>query len=579
VTHQPLNCEVADRLAELAALSRARRTDRFRVRAYDRAARLIRSLPVDLATLDQSEVRHLEGIGEAITRLVAEYARTGRIALLDELREGEPPGFGALLGLPLMGVRDARLLAGDHGFADVESLRAAAGTPGGLSDLDERLAGRIRESLRRLDSTSEQRIPLTVARREAAAVSVSLAALPGVREVLVAGGVRRGAETVDGLDLVLLADRLDQVLDALPASRAVVRGLARDDARLTVLSAAGRQAELWFAEPPAAGSALLWSTGSPAHLSLLCARAGTMGLDLRPDGVWRAGRRVAGGAEPEVYRTLGLPFIPPELREGKGEIQAAADHGLPRLVELADLRGDLHVHSDWSRDGKDSLDRLATAAAARGYAYMAVTDHAENLAINGMSRDTVRARRLALGEVQERHPQVRLLDAVELNIGLDGSLDYDLEFLLDFDVGVASVHSHMDQPADRQTDRILAAIAHPAVHVIGHPTGRIIGHRPGYGIELTSIAQAAAETGTALEVNGSPRRLDLAAEMVRAALHAGATIALSSDAHSVGELDSIDNAVTTARRGWATPDDVLNRGDLESLLDTVGRKKSERRSG
>ncbi len=211
------------------------------------------------------------------------------------------------------------------------------------------------------------------------------------------------------------------------------------------------------------------------------------------------------------------------------------------------------MHSDWSRDGRDGLERIAAAAAARGLAYVAVTDHAEDLAINGMSRDAVRARRAALAEVQARHPQVRLLDAAELNIGLDGGLDYDPEFLLAFDLCVASVHSHMDRPVAVQTDRILAAIASPAVTVIGHPTGRILGHRPGYAIELEAIAQAAAATGTALEVNGSPRRLDLSAEMVRIALGAGATLALSSDAHAVGELDYLHNAVATARRGWATP--------------------------
>lgn len=568
------NAELADRLAELAALLRIGKVDRFRVRAYERAGRVVRGAPVDLATLDEAEVVRLEGIGPAIARLITEHTRTGRIAVLDELRKDEPPGFGALLRLPLVGVRDARLLAGTHGFSDVESLRAAAHTPGGLNNLGDRLAERVRESLRRLDTTSDMQVPRPFARRDAAAVATSLAALPGVLDVLVAGGVRRAADTVGSLDLVLLVNRPDQLVTALSTSPPVVRVLTRRDTRLTILSRSGRQAALWLADPAAEGAALLYATGSEAHLSSLRARAASRGAELRADGVWQAGRRIAGRTEQEVYAALGLTVVPPELREGAGEIEAALDRALPRLVEAADLRGDLHVHSDWSSDGKDSLEQMVAAAARRGYDYLAVTDHAENLSINGMSREAVRSRRRTLGELQERHPQVRLLDAAELNIGPDGSLDYDLDFLLGFDLGVASVHSHMDRPTTQQTERILTAIDHPAVHVIGHPTGRIIGHRPGYGIELEAIAQAAAETGTALEVNGSPRRLDLGSDMVRVAIQAGATLSLSSDAHSVRELDYLDNTVPSARRGWATPDDVLNRRDIDGLLALVARKKN-----
>jgi len=550
------NAELADRLAELAALLRLGKGDRFRVRAYERAARVVRAAPVDLAALDDAELLRLEGVGPAIAGMIAEHTRTGRIALLDELRTQEPPGAGALLGLPLLGVRDARLLAGTHGLSGVSALRAAAAQHGGLDALGDRLAGRVRESLRRLDATAGDRVPLPLARREAAALRAALAAEPGVLGVRVAGAVRRAADTVGTLDLLVVTDRPARVAEALPRSPAVVRVLARRDGAVRVLPASGTPADLWLAAPAAAGAALLAATGSAAHLAALRDRAGAAGSPWPP----------AGRTEAEVYAALGLPPIPPELREGAGEIAAAEAGALPRLVDVADLRGDLHVHSDWSRDGHDGLERIAAAAAARGLAWVAVTDHAEDLAINGMSREAVRARRAALAEVRARHPQVRLLDGAELNIGLDGGLDYDPEFLLGFDLCVASVHSHMDRSAAVQTDRILAAIASPAVDVIGHPTGRILGHRPGYAIELEAIAQAAAATGTALEVNGSPRRLDLSAAMVRAALDAGATLALSSDAHTVGELGNLHNAVATARRGWATPGDVLNARPLARLL-------------
>jgi len=329
----------------------------------------------------------------------------------------------------------------------------------------------------------------------------------------------------------------------LPSSSSIVRVVERRGDVMDVLAATGRPTQLWLVPHETAGAALLFATGSAAHVAQLRDVAQRLGFTLDERGLTHAGGDVVAETEADIYAALDLAWIPPELREGRGEL----DGPVPRLVETADVRGDLHVHSDWSGDGRESIEAMIDAASARGYAYVALTDRAENLTINGMPRDKVRERRTRIAQVQEQYPQVRILDSAELNIGLDGSLDYDLEFLLEFDFGVASIHSHMDRLSPVQTDRILRAIEHPAVHVIGHPTGRIIGHRPPYGIELTDIAQAAAETGTALEVNGSPRRLDLHGEMVRAAIAAGATITVSSDAHTTAELRYLDNAVPTAR--------------------------------
>jgi DNA polymerase (family 10) len=269
-----------------------------------------------------------------------------------------------------------------------------------------------------------------------------------------------------------------------------------------------------------------------------------------------------------------MAWVPPPMREDTGEVDAAANGTLPRVVRVPDIRGDLHGHSDWSGDGKASLDAMVAAAQARGLTYWAATDHAENLTINGLSRAEVLARRQAIAELQERHPQIRILDGAELNIAIDGSLDYDEDFLLQFDFCVASVHTLMRRPEAEQTERIIRAIRHPAVNVIGHPTGRKIGRRPGYEIDLDAICQAAAEYGVALEVNASPARLDLSGDMVRRALAAGATIAISCDAHSIGDLDSLPYGVATAQRGWATPDRVLNCRDLDGLLAFVEVKRA-----
>ena len=543
------------------------KTDRFRVRAYERAAAVVRASPVPIAAMEESEILSLQGIGAALARLIAEYNQTGQMRMLEELRAQESTGFGALLRLPLIGIRDARTLAATHGFGSIDALRAAAEAPGGLSGLDDRLAGRVREALRRLATTVDERIPWPLAQRDAAALAERLAEVEGVDEVLVAGGVRRCVDTVGSFDFVLIGTP-DVAASALESSRAVVRVVERTPSTVTVLSPTGRRAHLWLTSPASAGAALLFATGSDDHVAELTRRAAAQGKALQPDGLHGPDGAV-GADEADIYAGLGLPFVPPELRESAGELAVEP----PSLVAVEDMRGDLHGHSDWSGDGKESIDAMVSAAVARGYSYIALTDHAENLTINGMSRDKVRQRRAAIAQVQQDHPELRILDSAELNIGLDGSLDYDLDFLLDFDMGVASIHSHMDRLSPVQTDRILAAIEHPAVHVIGHMTGRIIGHRPAYGVEMEAIAQAAAETGTALEVNGSPRRLDLCGEMVRIAVGAGALITVSSDAHNTRELGYMANGLPQARRGWATPVDVLNCRDLDGLLAFVARKK------
>jgi DNA polymerase (family X) len=569
----PAMAALEDDLAELAALLRAARVDRFRVRAYERAVRLARGSPVPLQALDPAELRQLAGVGDALARLVAEHAATGTMRLLEERRAAEPPGVGRLLTLPLVGLRDARRLA-TLGIDGPEALRAALADEAPAS-LDERLAARLREALRRVPAATDPRLPRPVAAREAAELAAGLAAELGPGTVHVAGALRRRADLVEHLDLVVVVT-VEHLRAAIAAGCGVVRVLEERGPALDVLTAGGRRARLHTAAPQHLGAALAVATGPGAHVAVVSSRARERGLvlaadGLKPDGRARDGHRAADPATPTeeaLYAALDLPWLDPELRE-----DPTATSPRP-LVRGGDLRGDLHVHSDFSGDGVDSVEEMVRGAAGRGYEYVALTDHAENLTINGMPREAVLARRRTIAEVQRRHPHVRVLDAAELNIDLDGSLDYDLDFLLGFDLCVASVHSHMDRGRAAQTERILAAIAHPAVTVIGHPTGRILGRRPGYAIDLAAIAEAAAETGTALEVNGSPVRLDLDGPMVRAARAAGARLSLASDAHSLGELGAVEHAVATARNGWAEVDDVLNARPLDELLTTVAAIRS-----
>jgi DNA polymerase (family 10) len=283
--------------------------------------------------------------------------------------------------------------------------------------------------------------------------------------------------------------------------------------------------------------------------------------------------RLASRTEADVYAAMDLPFIAPPLREDTGEVDAAVAGALPQVVLLTDIVGDLHGHSDWSGDGKATLEEMVAAAAERGYAYWAVTDHAENLTMNGLTRERMLERRIAIAQLQERY-EMRILEGAELNIGADGDVDYDPEFLPTMDWNVASIHTLMTRSGAEQTRRIVTAMENPAVHAIGHLTGRQIGKRPPYDVDLDAILEAAVRTGTALEINASPRRLDLSGDMVRRAVDAGVTLTISCDAHSVGDLASMRYGVGTAQRGWATAADVLNCQNLQALVDFTAAKRA-----
>lgn len=589
------NAAIGDAFAEIAALLRLGRRERFRVRAYDDAARLLRRLPVDASTLPPDRLARLRGVGPTIARMVAEHLEHGTIGYLDDLRADHPPGIGALLQVQGVSPRSARALSasGVRGLRDLAAMPVAE--LAAVEGVGERTAGVITRGLERTALRRDDPLVLRTARRQAAALAAWVAALPRIDRALVAGDVRRGIEAPARLDVVAVAEEpasavtaMDANIDGATSPLAPVALLAAGATSREVLTVDGRIAAVSVVGAGEEGVALLRATGDAAHVAAVLDARETSSIGNRSTGVDRQGHRgmvaVASddsaparlAAERGVYAAAGLPWIPPALRDGLDAVEAVlAGRPLPELVRLAHLRGDLHVHTDWSGDGKDSPEAMAQAALARGYAYVAFTDHAEDLSINGLARAQVTARREQLAELRDRVPAIALLDAAELNIGADGGLDYDAEFLLAYDVTVASVHSLLHAPRAQQTARILEAIASPAVTVIGHPVGRLIGIRPGAAIDLAAIAEAAAETGTALEVNGSPRRLDLDSAMVRAAITAGAVVACSSDAHAVAELGYVEEAVAVARRGWATAAQVLNARDLDDLLRFAAAKRSQ----
>jgi DNA polymerase (family X) len=573
-----VNEELARQFREIATLLKLSGEDAFRVRAYERSADAIGATTIDLASVGPEELGQIKGIGASTARKVAEYLSTGTIGLLTELREKVPPGIVELTRIPGLGPKTAKLLFERLGVSSVDTLRDAieAGQLRNLPGLGEKTEANLRAALERMDAKGVGRVPVAEALSVAQALCARLRALPQVVQVAYAGSLRRMRETIGDVDLLVASTAPGPVMEALRTSDLVREVIAAGEKKTSVITARGIQVDLRVVEPEAWGAALVYFTGSKAHNVRIRERAVRRGLTLNEYGLFRkdSGEQVASRTEADVYTALGLAWVPPPMREDTGEVEAAAAGTLPRVVQMEDIRGDLHGHSDWSGDGKASLEDMVSAAAARGYAYWAVTDHAEGLPMNGLSREQVLARREVLSALQDHYPDLHLLDGAELNIGIDGGLDYDPDFLLAFDFCVASVHTLINRPTGEQTERIIRAIQHPAVHVIGHPTGRKIGYRPGYDIDLDAIIQAAVEYGVALEVNASPWRLDLSGDFVRRAVEAGALLAISSDAHSVGDLANMSYGVATAQRGWATPDHVLNCRDLDGLRAFVEAKRA-----
>jgi len=571
------NEELGRQFGEIAELLKLSGADRFRVRAYERARDAVNAANVDLGALGAAELADLPGIGGSTAGKIVEFQNNGEIAMLTELRTKVPSGLVTLVRVPGLGPKTARLLYDKLGVDSLEALRAALdeGHVRGLAGLGLKTEEKLRASLARVDATATQRMPLADVIGVAEEFLARVRALPGVRDAVLAGSYRRVRDTVKDLDLLVATDTPVQVLEAVAGDELVRDVLAAGDTKLTVRTLRELQIDVRAVEPASWGAALVYFTGSKAHNVRIRERALRRGATLNEYGLFsrEEGDHLAGAGEDDIYRALGLEWIAPALREDRGEVDAAANGDLPELVTLDELRGDLHGHSDWSGDGKASIDEMAAAAAAAGLDFWAVTDHAEALAINGLTAAQFADRREVLARMADQVGVV-LLDGAELNIGLHGELDYDDDVLALFDFCVASVHTALEKDADAQTARIVRAMRHPSVHAIGHLTGRKIGIRPGFDVHLDRILEVALETGTALEVNASPRRLDLSDEMVRRAVDAGVTLTISSDAHTPSEIANLRFGVGTAQRGWAQVSDVLNCRDVDGVREFVARKRA-----
>jgi DNA polymerase (family 10) len=556
-----VNEEVAALLREYAELTVITGGDVFRVRNYEKAARSIRGWPQDIGQLDLKALRAIPGVGASIAAKIAEFSQTGAIGALDELRAKIPPGVLELTRVPGLGPKRAMQLSHELGVRSVDDLAVAikAGRLDGLAGFGAKSEERIAAGIE-VYRQGRERVLLDVALRTATAMVDALTPLS--QRCAYAGSLRRWRETIGDIDILAAADDSAPLMAAFSAGQDVV---GSGPTKTTIRTASGLTADLRVVPLDAWGAALQYFTGSAAHNVAIRQIAIRQKLKLSEYGLFHADtdELIVSRTEEEVYARLGLEGIPPALREDRGELEAAAQGRIPDLVRDNDLRGDLHTHTDLT-DGVASLEQMVAAARRRGYEYYAVTDHAPDLIMQRMTDEKMLAQR---DRVRALDAGLELLHGTELNIGPDGSVDWDAGFLAGFDICVASVHSHFEQPRAEMTRRFITACENPHVHVIGHPTARRMGKRPPVDVDFGELFRACARTGTALEINASPQRLDLPSDHIRAARDAGVRFAIDSDAHSVSDLGNMPYGVGTAQRGWLTPDDVINTWPLDRLRD------------
>ena len=595
------NAVVAARLERLADLLELSGANPFRVRAYRTAAATVEAHPERVGDLVArgTPLTDLKGVGKDIGAAIAALYATGAIPAFDELAREVPVGLLDVVEVPGVGPKRARTLWKDLAVTNLDDLErvAAEGKVAALAGFGAKtqakvLAGvaqvRRRAGRRRLGDVDAWLQPLLAVLR----------VVPGVRRIEVAGSVRRGRATVGDVDLLAVADDGAALMTALREHPDVAEVLGSGATKTSVRLEGDLQVDLRVVPEASFGAAWQYFTGSKAHNVALRQRAIDRGLRLNEYGVFRSddgdgdaeagadpqrGERVAGADEVEVYAALGLEWIPPELREDRGEVAQAADGRLPRLLRLGDLQGDLHLHSTWS-DGKADVRAMRAACTAKGYAYHGLTDHSQALKMTGgldaakLERQWAELDQVAAEEAEAGAPMPALLRGLEVDILKDGTLDLDEAWLARLDLVIVSVHGHFDLPEAEQTARIVKALQHPQVNVLAHPTGRLLGERDGYAVDLDAVFEAAAAHGVAIECNASPYRLDLGDVELARAVAAGCTVVVSSDAHSVAGLDVMPYGVVTARRAGLGPEHVLNAWSEARVRAFLAKREASDRS-
>ncbi len=572
------NAEIALLFNEIGDYLEVKGENPFRVRAYRRAAQAVEGMSEDIAAVvERGGLLDVPGIGKDLAAKIQEYLTQGRIAYLEGLRKEIPPGVIDLLGVHGVGPKTAKHLYDHLGVDSVEKLEQMAsahklaGQPGIQAKTEENILKGIA-----VWKSGRERKPLGTAVTLAETILVRLRALPEVHQIEVAGSLRRMRETVKDIDILVTATKPARVMEVFVGLPNVAEVLGHGETKSSIRLRENIQVDLRVLEPDSFGAALQYFTGSKQHNIRVREMAQRKGFKVSEYGVFteKGSRRVAGKTETEVYEAVGLPFIPPELREDSGEIEAALEGRLPILVSLEDMRGDLQLHTTWS-DGAHSLAELAAGVQAKGYQYMAVTDHSKSATVaGGMNEERVLQMIEEVRALNKRLKGFRVLAGCEVDIKGDGSLDFPDAILRQLDLVQISVHSRFKMSRDEMTARIVRGIHHPLVHILGHPTGRLIGERAPYEVDMEAILNAARAAGIAVEINASPMRLDLNDLHARRAKALGIPVTISTDAHTIPQLDYMRFGVSVARRAWLTTEDVLNTRPLKGLTAWLEAKRS-----
>ena len=568
------NIQIAKTFDEVADLLEIQGANPFRVRAYRNAARTIGTYPTSVETIlrqDGHALQELPGIGADLAGKITGLCRTGELPLLTELARKTPETLVTLLRIPGVGPKRAKLIYQTLGVRTLAQLEKAA-RDGRLSEL--RGIGKVLERtiLQGIakDRARIARVPLAEAEAYTRPLLEELQGIRGVHQLEVAGSFRRRAETVGDVDIVVACSDPAAVAEAFLRYADVETVLARGETKCSVALRSGLQVDLRTVAPESYGSALHYFTGSKPHNIAIRLLAVKRHLKINEYGVFRGARRLGGRQEADVFDAVGLPWIPPELREDRGEIEAARAGRLPALIEPRDIRGDLQMHTD-DTDGKHTLEEMVAACRARGYDYLAITDHSKAVRVaGGLTSAGFRRQARAIDTLQKRQPKPLVLKGAEVDILDDGSLDLDDKTLAGLDIVVISVHSRFNLSRAAMTRRIVRALKHPRAHILAHPSGRLLGRREPYAVDMGDVIKAARDYGVLLEINAQPDRLDLNDVHIRMARDAGVKLVINTDAHRVQELDFMRYGVGQARRGWCEAKDVANTcppGALRKLLD------------
>jgi DNA polymerase (family X) len=567
---------VAQVLEQIAAFLELKNENPFRIRAFRTAARAVSTFPRDLRqSLDDGSLASAKGVGPATLQIVKELVGTGRASMLEELREQIPAGLVEMLEISGLGVAKIRQIHQVLGIDSLPELEAAAhdGRLAKLPRFGQRTSENVLKSIAFLRQASAYRL-MHHAADEAEALRSALERLPGVTSATVAGDVRRRTEIVRDVIIVLTTESapadLFRRLSALPG---ISEFAGQDERRLTLRFSGGASAQVVATTPVNAGAVLIQATGSEGHLRELAAYAGERGFALNGAALWRGSQFISTPDENAFYQALGLAFIPPELREGRGEVKAAELGQLPRLVQRDELRGFLHCHTSYS-DGTTTVEQLAMACQAAGYDYLGVTDHSQAAAYaGGLQPDDLARQGEEIEEVNSRLKNFRVLKGVEADILQDGRIDYEEGVLEQLDFVIASVHSRFNMGPREMTGRILAAMDSPYLTIIGHPTGRLLLSRDPYPVDVDAVIEKAAATGVALEINADPHRLDLDWRVARQARDKGVTISIGADAHNVAGLSYVDYGIAMARKAWLTTNDILNTKPVDEFVAFARKRR------